>query len=489
MAGYAAGRPDQQVLNAPSGWVGRKTIDTERRVSNAADTRGTEANFTLTFGGFVRACPNADGVVDGTFEYSLTSEVKTVPEPGQLVRRYSRHLVASLRGEVGDDARLKQIELFGSWSIETREAGADPSVQTIPVRQTFRPSSSGEPDWHAMQSAVGATADVSVAAVILWAGEFYKEAETNWTKLNECVEFAFEPPSGTQSLGPNESTQVRVRLRTKAGGLPAPWTTSSINAIGGGTVSPRPAQASSASPSATLTYTAASQPRRGNGFGLVTTSRAGVAEGKWEIAERGPWSGTISYTKVTAWNQSTTGQATSHEQNYREALTVDVTITETVEGSSAFGGGGAAMVKGTARANFTMRNARSGGRLTQCSGGSRPIHNLTHTQIDTGEGAGSGTAQATVGISGDGQYSVSFSPDVTMTTRAEASSQQLVIRGNCQVESQSSASPPTGGSMHVSDTMQGKGTIDPKTPNRLTGRTEERVGDTTRTLTWDLQRR
>jgi hypothetical protein len=192
MAGYAAGRPDQQVLNAPSGWVGRKTIDTERRVSNAADTRGTEANFTLTFGGFVRACPNADGVVDGTFEYSLTSEVKTVPEPGQLVRRYSRHLVASLRGEVGDDARLKQIELFGSWSIETREAGADPSVQTIPVRQTFRPSSSGEPDWHAMQSAVGATADVSVAAVIIHA----TQACVSRTGSVTSVESAFAPASG-----------------------------------------------------------------------------------------------------------------------------------------------------------------------------------------------------------------------------------------------------------------------------------------------------
>jgi hypothetical protein len=199
------------------------------------------------------------------------------------------------------------------------------------------------------------------------------------------------------------------------------------------------------------------------------------------------WAGSITYTKVTAWSESSTGKATRLSQDYREALTLNITITETLEGSAAFGGG-AAMLQGTARANYTMRNARSGSRLTQCSGGSRPIHDLTSTQIDTGEGSGAGTARATVGVSADGQYSVTISPDVTITTRTEASSQQLVIRGECQVETQSTPSPPSSGSLHVSDSMQGDGTIDPKIPNRLTGRTEEKEGHTTRTLTWDLQR-
>ena len=81
MAGYAAdGASTQTVQTAPAGWVGRKTIDRQRRVSNIDETRGTEAIYTLTFGGFTRACPTADGVVDGTFEYAFTSEVRTVPE-------------------------------------------------------------------------------------------------------------------------------------------------------------------------------------------------------------------------------------------------------------------------------------------------------------------------------------------------------------------------------------------------------------------------
>jgi hypothetical protein len=287
MAGYVvADRPTQTKQPAPPGWVGQKTIDRERRVSNTDATRGTEATYTLTFGGFTRSCPMADGVVDGNFEYALTSEVRTVPG-GALQSRHSRHLVAQLRGEVGPDARLIRIELTGSWTIETREAGMPPSMQTVPVRQPVRPSA-GNPDWPAMESAIRQTGDLSVATVILWAGEFYAAAELNWIKENECVEFAFDPPSDQRSLAPNESAQVRVELRTKAGGLPVPWETPEVRAIDGvGTVSPRPARAPAGT--ATLTYTASSQPRRGHGIQLFTTSRAGVAggeKGKWRIAER-----------------------------------------------------------------------------------------------------------------------------------------------------------------------------------------------------------
>jgi hypothetical protein len=285
MAGYivAVDGRSQTVHTAPPGWVGRKTIDKERRVSNSEQTRGTEATFTFTFGGFTRSCPTADGVVDGNFEYTLTSEVWTVP--GQtLQRRYSRQLIAQLRGEVGPDARLISVELFGAWTIDTRETGMPSSPQTQPVRQTFRPGSAT--DWPAVQNAVLQTGDLGVAAMILWAGDFYQIAETNWNKENECVEFAFDPPSGERSLAANESARVRIELRTKAGGLPVPWTTATdIHVIESGTVSSRSAAGAPGKP-ASLTYTASSQPRRGHGFELAATSRAGVAAGKWVITER-----------------------------------------------------------------------------------------------------------------------------------------------------------------------------------------------------------
>jgi hypothetical protein len=321
MAGYvAAGASTQTVQTAPPGWVGRKTIDSQRRVGNTDETRGTEVTYTLTFGGFTRDCPLADGVVDGTFEYALTSEVKTVP--GQALHsRYSRQLVAQLRGEVGPDARLIKIELFGSWSIETREPGMPPSLQTQAVRQTFRPSSSGEPDWHAMQSAVRATADLSVAAVILWAGEFYKAAEQNWLQPNNCVEFAFDPPSDQRSIAPHESAQVRVELRTKTGALPVPWETSEVRAINGvGTVSPR--EVRSPAGTATLTYTASSEPRRGHGIKLFTTSRAGTAEGPWQIAERD-----IRLSiESRIWDDSRTAAALVGEAMFDGTVRFDVTL-------------------------------------------------------------------------------------------------------------------------------------------------------------------
>ena len=199
------------------------------------------------------------------------------------------------------------------------------------------------------------------------------------------------------------------------------------------------------------------------------------------------WAGTITYTKITAWNESSAGKAIHMEQDYRESLTLNITITETLDGMTAFGAAGAGILQGTAHANYTMRNTRSGGHLTQC--GSRgPIHDLTSLQISTGEGEGAGTARATVGISADGQYSITIHPNVMMTTRSDSSSEQLVIRGQCQIQTQSTQSPTGHGMMAASASMQGDGEIDPNMPNRLTGRTEATEGRTTQTLTWDLQR-
>jgi hypothetical protein len=500
LPGYVvASRSPQQVLTAPAGWVGRKTIDSERRVSNSDHTRGTEAVLTLTFGGFARACPTADGVVDGTFEYSLTSEVKTVPEPGQLVRRYSRQLVAQLRGEVGENARLKQVEMFGSWSIETRESGTSPSLQTIPVRQTFRPSSSGEPDWHAMQSAVASTADVAVAAVILWAGEFYTEAETNWTKLNECVEFAFDPPSGTRSLGPNESAQVRVELQTKAGRLPVPWTTSNIGAIGGGTVSPRPAQAPAAAPSATLTYTASSQPRRGHGIDLATTSRAGVAGGRWAISERGrhEWSGTITVIETTITQSSGEGDGGRGAHTQQETETEELTVTVT-NGGAGSGSDALASLSGRAEGQYQRLQTYAGWVTRSC--GAAVDRKLNNTTRETWTGSASGDASIFVELSGDGTYIIgSTSSDVVMTITREVSGQAEVFGPGCAITIRPDSREPARDQHRLGVLARATGTIDPKTPDVLAGSKKEDLSPPpvpdsrssvtrTRTTTWQFRR-
>ena len=110
------------------------------------------------------------------------------------------------------------------------------------------------------------------------------------------------------------------------------------------------------------------------------------------------WTGTITYTKVTEWNESSSGKAMHSEQEYSEVLTLNVNITETLEGPATFGNAGGAM-RGVANANYTSRNVRSGGRLSQCS---RVVTDMRHSSLETGEGSGSGTARASVGISADG---------------------------------------------------------------------------------------
>jgi hypothetical protein len=149
--------------------------------------------------------------------------------------------------------------------------------------------------------------DVAAASAVLMADQIYGTAQTEWLKPNECVEFSFDPPSEQRALGPNEAAQVRVELRTKAGNESVPWTSDRIGVVGGaGTVSPRSVQSRPGSP-VTLTYTASSQPRRGNGIELGTLSRAGIADGRWRIIERARYEGTFTQTfNVATGAQNTT---------------------------------------------------------------------------------------------------------------------------------------------------------------------------------------
>jgi hypothetical protein len=493
MAGYAAdGASTQTVQTAPAGWFGRKTIDSQRRVSNTDATRGTEAIYTLTFGGFVRGCPTADGVVDGTFEYALTSEVRTVP--GQTLRsRYSRQLLAQLRGEVGADSRLIQIELFGAWSIETREPGSPPSLQTQPVRQTFRPGSSGEPDWPSMQAAVMQTGDLSVAAVILWAGEFYKTAEVNWNKENECVEFEFSPPSDQISLAPGQSVEVRTELHTKTGTLPVPWETSIIRAMNGGTVSPRPVRAPAGT--TTLTYTASSAPRRGHGIDLATTSRAGNAVGKWRITDNdGRWSGTISVTETSSSTSSGVSPFDRGGHTMQETETTQATVTVT-DGADPLSTPAHAMLKGRVEGRYERVKTFAGWIRDSC--GSIKNRVMNNTSKETSSGSGAGDATISVSVSDDGSYTIAtVSSDVVMPIVGHFTGSLEVFRsaGNdCTVYAKPDARDDVPLQRPVSGMIQATGRVDPKAPNVLAGSRTEVLSQSDnnkreRTTTWQFRR-
>jgi hypothetical protein len=294
-AGYEIER-SQSVQNAPAGWVGRKTTDRERRVGKTKDTSGKEQTYLLTLGGFARRCPSADGSVEGNFEYALTYDAVDAAGGAMQQTRQVRRLAVRLNGHVGDDARLERVEMEGDFTVEKSGTGVAPSTERRPVRTTFRPGASGEPDYDAMRTTVETTADVATASGVLMAGTLYRQAEAEWLKMNACVEFAFEPPSDLRSLRPTQSTQVRVTLRTKERSAPVPWKTEHIDPLqGAGSVSPRRVQVQPGEP-ATLTYTASSRPQRGNGFGVASFSRAGAAGGEWRIVEPARFEGRFTQT-------------------------------------------------------------------------------------------------------------------------------------------------------------------------------------------------
>jgi hypothetical protein len=296
-AGYEVER-SQSVQNAPAGSVGRKTTDRERRIGTGEETLGNESTYALTFGGFARSCPTSEGIVRGDFEYSIAYDGMETGDDGVIRREHhARRLIAQLEGHVGDDAKLEYVELTGDFTIERSGTDAPPTSERRPVQTRFTPGRSGEPDLPAMSAAVDMTADIAVASVILMAGTLYREAELEWSKIDECVEFSFEPPTDTEVLGPNQSKGVRFELRSKEDGAAVPWMSENINALGGvGTVAPRRVEAAD-NAAVTLTYTASERPRRGHGIDAVATSRAGVANGKWRIVDR--YEGTFSQVART----------------------------------------------------------------------------------------------------------------------------------------------------------------------------------------------
>ena len=288
----------QSMQDAPAGAVGRKTTDREHRVGTGEETLGNESTYVLTFGGFARRCPTSEGIVRGDFEYSIVYDGTETGDDGVIRREHhARRLIAQLEGHVGDDAKLEYVELTGAFTIDRNGTDLQPTSVRRPVQTRFTPGGSGEPDLPAMSAAVEMTADIAVASVILMAGTLYREAELEWSKIDECVEFSFDPPTDTEVLGSNQSKDVRFELRSKEDGAPVTWRSENIGAIGGvGMVAPRRVE-SAENPAVTLTYTASERPRRGHGIDAVATSRAGVANGKWRIVDR--YEGTFSQVART----------------------------------------------------------------------------------------------------------------------------------------------------------------------------------------------
>jgi hypothetical protein len=198
------------------------------------------------------------------------------------------------------------------------------------------------------------------------------------------------------------------------------------------------------------------------------------------------WAGTVKYTKVIKWTRTQSGKGGHSTREFKEAWTVDMDVTGTAGGPSLFGSS-AASLDARARADYTKNDSNTGVNLVMCN---RVIRESTYSQVDTGEGSGAGSAGISLGISADGQYSITVRPDVTLMYKSAYNMQQNNVDGTKQCGITTTTSSNTsGGTGRVEVDIQGDGMIDPDKPDRLTGKTEEKEGDTTTTLTWDLQRR
>jgi hypothetical protein len=285
----------QTVTNAPAAFVGRKTTDRETRVGNTPETRGDSSTIVLTVGGFVRACPTAEGVVAGTFEYAISRDDVDDGPGGTQTKRSSNRILATLKGHVKDDGMLDYIEIEAEVMRELD--GMPPEQRTVSRR--FRLGEGGQPDTNAMRDAVLATANLSIAVVMWMGATIYSEAQTRWNTVNECVEFHFDPPTNTRTLGPNESVDVRTELRTKEDGAPVfgggLLRVETLAGIGSST--PRGDRELPSDSPFTVTYTASAAPRAGHGFYVGARTRAGIGEAKWLIRPAVRFEGTFSQSQ------------------------------------------------------------------------------------------------------------------------------------------------------------------------------------------------
>ena len=292
----------------PPDAVGKKSREWRIEEGNTPATAGDRKGFSLINGGYAQKCPTPDPgvegayVVEGDYEFSLVVD-QTINYSGSIRTEYNaRSIHATLKGHVGDDAKLQYVDLDASLVIgnggtnrPTSFAHQHQHVRFVPDRRAggmpsqFSNWSVSEWDSGLAGSAQSDAMNMLLLAVTVFSGPFYLAAETEWNKPNACVEIVFTPPTRTKKFVPNESTPVKTELRTKKeqAVVPAQFKEARERPReGNGRVSPREKESQLNTP-ATFNYQAPATKIRHSGFRVSAVSRAGVAEakdGEWELA-------------------------------------------------------------------------------------------------------------------------------------------------------------------------------------------------------------
>jgi hypothetical protein len=295
-------------ISIPPDAVGRKSREWRIEEGNRPDTAGDRKGFSLINGGYAKKCPTPDPgeegayVIEGDYEFSLVVD-QTINYSNMIRTEYNaRSIHATLKGRVGDDARLQYVDLDASLVIGRGGTNAPTSFTHQHQHVRFVPDrgAGGMPsqfsNWSVSEwdSALAGTGqrdamNMLLLAVTVFSGPFYLAAEVELNKPNTCVEIVFNPRTKTKKFEANALTAVKTELRTKKEQalVPAKFKeTKERPREGNGHVSPREEESQLNRP-ATFTYQAPATKVQHSGFRVKAVSRAGVAEekeGEWELA-------------------------------------------------------------------------------------------------------------------------------------------------------------------------------------------------------------
>lgn len=299
---YDVNNPPIRRENAPPGWVGYKTTDTMTRIGKPPRTEGMYESYEMVIAPKAKQCPHLEGpdlkgIVDGTFEWSFLLYRRAM---GQAVL-YRRHVVATLKGEVDDDAKLKQVDFDVTVTLQHIGTELAPYSQSYGSRghftldqrtslpQEFRIITVSDFSEAGVQANDAHLLGALTALVAYFSSQEYYKAQQYWNHPNTCVDIIFNPSTKTQRFAPNKSYQAKTELRTKKEQtvVPAKFKEAKERPReGNGNVSPREGKSQSDRP-AMFIYQAPGTRVLHSGFRVNAVSRAGVAEtkdGEWELA-------------------------------------------------------------------------------------------------------------------------------------------------------------------------------------------------------------
>jgi hypothetical protein len=257
----------------------------------------------------------AFGTAEGKGVFSMSVDYTDTQPTGTSRMHIEMRAEATYKGEVGDDAWIKnpvnaEIDYTYTLSGSMRDASgaiATPAgsnaAQHIKIQfsvakdmtaPTFGAFSGGDPAQSHYSDAFG-----TGTALTFWAGVYYSVAETRWRTDGTCAKVDFSPSSYSTKLVPGGRTTVDTEVKTKAGESSKAHFFNARVLSNAGSVSPGEGSSDVGAPMK-FTFIAPTQKVKDAGFSVSATSKAGVASGQWYAGLGTDWSGTLSLSVIVA---------------------------------------------------------------------------------------------------------------------------------------------------------------------------------------------